>query len=152
MASFSDEAFDTAAFSVTAFDFGSPIPPPAPAAAAAVAPSGGFPAVDRGRTRREITRDRERFGIPDEERIRAEKIARQVAAAQAARLEMDAQKQYDELSRELAIERIETRTEYLEAMNAERSRLIDAEIAVRLRFLREEEEVILLLLMAASAA
>jgi hypothetical protein len=67
-------------------------------------------------------------------------------------LEQDAQKRFEELLRELELQGIEFDARYLEALNIQRERLIDAEIAARLRLIREDEELIILLLMAASVA
>jgi hypothetical protein len=67
-------------------------------------------------------------------------------------LEQDAQKRFDELLRELELQGIEFDARYLEALNIQRERLIDAEIAARLRLIREDEELLILLLMAASVA
>ena len=122
-----------------------PTPPPAPAVQQLI--GGGIP-HDYKRTRRDIARDRERFGIPDHERLVAEAVAAQIAAGQAARLEMDAQKRFDELQRELQLRGIEWQARYLEKMNAERERLIDLEIGKLLRQQMEDEQVILMLLAA----
>jgi len=65
-------------------------------------------------------------------------------------LERDEQKRFEELLRELQLQGIEFDARYLEALNIQRERLIDAEISARYRLIREEEELIILLLMAAS--
>lgn len=146
MASFARAAFSVSAFSVNAFDFDADAATPIPT----TPPSGGFPAADQAqrRTRSDVSRDRERFGLQDE-------IARaiaEVAAQQAERLEQDKQKQFEELNRELELRGIEWDARYLESLNYERERLINAEIGLRLRQrLQDEEELMLLVLMAAAA-
>ena len=122
-----------------------------PVVTTTIQPSGGYPAnPDYGRvkkrTARELGKERERFGIPDKVRIAIEAVA----AQQAARLEQDSQKRFEELERELELRGIEWDARYLESLNAERERLINAEIALRLRQrLKDEEELMLLVLMAA---
>jgi hypothetical protein len=150
MSAFSSTAFSTSAFSVTAFDFGTPTPPPV--VVSTVRPSGGYPNDSyHRRTREQVSRDRKRFGIIDA--LAAEAIA-EVAARQAERLEADKQKQYDELKRELELRRIEWETGYLEALNAERERLISAEIALRIhkKIQQDEEDFIVMALLTAAAA
>ena len=113
-------------------------------------PSGGFPASDgaQRRTRKDISRDRERFGIPDEARLAIEAVA----AQQSQRLEQDKQKQFEELNRELELRGIEFEGRYLESLNVERERLINAEIGLRLRQrMIEDEELMILVMMAAVA-
>ena len=101
------------------------------------------------RTRKDISRERERYGIQDE--LALEAIA-EVAARQAERLEMDAQKRFEELARELELRRIDFDGRYLDAMNVMRERLITEEIAARLhRKLKDEADIILLLMMATGA-
>ena len=115
-------------------------------------PSGGYPIpADRRRSRKEISEARQRLGIEDALAIEA--IA-EVAARQAKRLELDRQKQYDELQGELRLRSIEWQARYLDAMNAERERLIGLEIASRLkaRLRQQEEEELWLLLQIVAAA
>lgn len=95
----------------------------------------------------QISRARKRLGLEDEV---ARAIA-EVAARQAKSLELDAQKRFEELNRELQLRGIEWQVRYLEALNAQREGLIDAEIALRLKEkLRTDEEMIVLMLLAAS--
>ena len=149
MSAFDSNAFSTDAFSVNAFDFGAgPPPPPPPPAAPSIKPSGGFPAAEPRRTKADISRDRERFGIRDEV---ADAIA-QVAAQQAARLEQDAQKRFEELNRELELRGLEWDARYLEELNIQRERLINAEIALRIRQAIMDDEALMLLVMMAAAA
>ena len=127
-----------------------------PVVPAAPRPSGGFPYRDTSRTRKEIAKARERFGIPDQERIAQEALAQrviaEVAKRQADRLERDEQKRFEELSRELALRGIEWDGRHLAALNNARQRIIDAEIGLRLNALRrrEDEEIVLLMLIASS--
>ena len=125
-----------------------PTPPPAPQQS-----SGGLPEYGRRRTRKELAEDRKRFGIIEPQAL---EVIAEVAARQADRLELDRQKQFDELARELQIQRIEWQAGMLEALAEERSRLIDAEIGKRLReqaILRQNEnEIMMLTLIAAAAA
>jgi len=139
-------------WTVTGAGFVPPPPPPAPEPSA-LKPSGGIPA-DQIRTRRDISRARKRFGLDDgaDREVVAATVIADVAARQALVLERDAQKRFEELLRELELQGIEFDARYLEALNIQRERLIDAEIAARLRLLREDEELIILLLMAASVA
>ena len=100
------------------------------------------------RSREDVRRARQRFGVlpPDVQETIAE-----VAARQAARLELDRQKQFDELAGELRLRRLEMRAGYLEALAAERERLIAEEIGRRLRQMLEDEELLLLTLIAAAS-
>ena len=128
---------------------GTPAPPPPPADTTPP-PRGTVPWLsDLGarRTKRDISRERERYGIQDELALAA--IA-EVAARQAERLELDEQKRFEELSRELELRRIEWDARYLEALNVMRERLIGEEIAALMhRKLRDEEDILVLMMMAA---
>ena len=75
-----------------------------------------------------------------------------VAARQAERLETDQQKIFEELLRELQLERISFDLRYLEALNLERQRLITQEIARLLKLKLEEEELMFLMMVAAAIA
>jgi hypothetical protein len=99
----------------------------------------------RRRTPEDLRRERERFGITTE----AQRVISAVAAQQAERLELDAHKRFEELERELEAQQIEWRAEYLTALNAERERLITAEIAARLQAIQKQDELIVLALLAA---
>ena len=106
-----------------------------------------MPYQDR-RSREDIERERERFGIPRE----AQAVINAVAEAQVqVGLRLDEEQRQSQLLRELRLEGIEFRAQYFEALNAERERLIDAEIAYLLR-LQNERDVITLLMLAAAAA
>lgn len=152
MAAFSDTAFNTSAFSIGAFDFGSTPPPvvdvvvPPPAGGGGYNPSQGL--YERPPSRKEISKARERLGLQDKLALAA--IA-EIAARQAERLELDEQKRFEELSRELQLRGIEWEARYLEALNLERGRLIDAEIGRLLKRKLTDETMILMLLAAAAA-
>jgi hypothetical protein len=89
----------------------------------------------------------------EDDEARAQAVIADVAARQAERLELDAQKRFEELSRELQLKGIEWEARYLEALNIQREALIDAEIGARLRArLQGEEELLVLLLMAAASS
>ena len=116
-------------------------------------PSQGYSGHEvQRRTREDVERARERFGIEG----RVQKIIQDVAAQQVARLETDAQKQYDELIRELELRRIEFEARYLEALSTEREKLLDAEIAMRimtrLKQDQQERDILMLLVVAAAAS
>lgn len=125
-----------------------PAPEPTPAAAEERFAGGYTTSVgERRRARKEVSEARSRFGIQDAEALLA---IQEVARRQAERLEMDRQKQYDEMVRELELRRIEYRASYLEALAAERERLITEEIKRRFQ-MQDDEAVILLTLIAAAA-
>mgnify|MGYP001604107185 FL=1 len=65
---------------------------------------------------------------------------------------MDEQQRLEELHRELQLRGIEWDARYLEALNEQRERLLDAEIAQRLRKIREEQELLMFLMLVAAAA
>ena len=64
---------------------------------------------------------------------------------------MDAQKQFEELSRELQLQGIEFDRRYLEALNSYREILLAAEIGRRLRMKIDNEAMMTLLVLAAAA-
>lgn len=114
------------------------------------APSGGYAYSGhevRRRTADDIRRSREEFGVIPKQ---AEEVIGQVALNQAERLEIDQQKRFDELLRELQLRGIEFEARYLEALNAQREALINAEIARRIREKMADEEMLTLLLVAAA--
>ncbi len=105
---------------------------------------GKYAPGDRRRTSTDVLRDRERFGIPPA----ASAVISAVAHRQADSLQTDAQKRFEELSRELELRGIEWRAEYLEELNTRLERLITAEIAARLKLMQQakDEEAMLMLL------
>ncbi len=144
MSAFSDTAFDTSAFSVDAFDFGSvQTPPPTPEVVLPLI-GGGF-TYEYRRPRKSLAKDRERFGIPDIERQIADELVEQIAARQARSLERDEHKRFEELQRELQIRGIQWQAQYLEVMNAKRERLIDEEIATIFQQRQDEETMLLMI-------
>jgi hypothetical protein len=114
----------------------------------AQAPSGGFEIGRRGtlRTREDIRRDRERFGVIP----KAAHVIAQVAAAQADALSLDEQQRLEHLEREIEAQGLVYENRYLELLNVMRERLIAEETGKRLRLLQqiEEETVVTLMLMA----
>ena len=128
-----------------------PVVPPTPQF-----PIGGGYNPSQGRTKQKISRDREKLGLEDElarkSRQAAEQVIREVALRQAEKLELDKQKQFEELSRELKLNKIQWEGQYLQDLNRERERLITLEIATRLKAkLSEEADLMALILLAASS-
>jgi len=126
---------------------GTPVIPPTPPPVVITPQSSGHGFFDYGNRRRtpqELDRDRARFGLPPE----AREIIEAVAVRQVEHLEADPQKRFEELERELQLQKLAWRAEYLEALNAERNRLMDKEIAYRLRQI--DDEAIVTALVAAS--
>ena len=120
--------------------------------AASVTTGGGYVHGERHRSRKEISEARKRLGLEDayEQELAAAIIA-DVAARQAKALELDEQKRFEEITRQFALERIEFRAAHLEALNLERERLINLEIAKLLRKKFDDDEGLLMLLMVAAA-
>lgn len=122
----------------------------------AVNPSGGI--VDTGyarrrKTKEELAKEREKFGIPDEARIAIEAAARrQAEAAQHAQQVQDEQKNFEELHRELQLRRIEWDVRYLEAMNVLREQLIEENRLKAMKAKRDEQDVMTILTAIAAAA
>ena len=120
----------------------SPAPPAtvtAPLIGGGYNPSQGL--YPRPPSREQVSRDRERLGLRDA-------VSLAIAARQAQRLELDAQKRFEELSRELQLRGIQWEARHLESLNAQRERLIDAEIGQRLRRKLDDEMIVLMLLAA----
>ena len=151
MASFDSGAFFTDSFSVNAFDFGGVVPP-APVTPPSFPIGGGIPYPEK-RSKQDISRARRRLGLEDEESLKeteAQRVILEVAQQQAQRLELDKQKQFEELSRELRLRNIEWEGRYLETLNLERERLIEAEISARLKAKlkqqQEDDEIVAILI------
>mgnify|MGYP001561717976 FL=1 len=122
---------------------------PEPAVISGVVPSGGFPARDvfpHPRTPHEIRKEREKWGILP----KTQDIIEGVAQRQAEDLHLDAQQRLEELERELELAGIEWDGKYLTMLNAERERLINAEILERAKLLRNNEDAATLLLLIGS--
>jgi len=107
------------------------------------------------RTKKQISDERKKYGIKD----RIAQVVEEVARKQAQALEIDQQRQEEELSRELKEKEIAWNKKYLDYLNAERSRLIREEISLRLQAkaesdlqkVIEEDELLLLILIAAAS-
>jgi hypothetical protein len=99
------------------------------------------------RTKKQLEEERLRFGIP----LSVQGVIAEVAASQVEILRLDEQQRTEQLQHELKLRGIEWESRYLEALNARREALIDAEIA---RLLRQklDDEMIVLMLIAASLA
>lgn len=78
----------------------------------------------------------------------AAEIIADVAISQAENPQFDEQQRLEHLRGELQLRKITMRSQHLHALNAERQRLIDAEIAKLMKAQIEDEETILLLLAA----
>ena len=101
-------------------------------------PSQGYSGHEvRHRTKDEIRKDREKFGVIPK---RVEEIIERVAERQALEKEHDKQKHYDELIGELRLENIQVESYYLDALSAERERLIGEQIQ-RIEDLRIQVEI-----------
>lgn len=102
------------------------------------------------RTPGDVRTDRARFGI------KARTVIAEVAEQQAKTLEPDAKARFEQLERALQAREIAWNADYLDALNAERDRLISEEISRRLRaMLAEAAELsdirVMLILIAAVA-
>lgn len=67
------------------------------------------------------------------------KVIESVALTQVENLQLDDSQRFQQFHRELEWEGIEFEARYLEALNLERQRLIDAEISQRLKAILEDE-------------
>ena len=114
--------------------------------------SGGYP------TRRTLHKRREPvfadYGTALErlrlDQPKAAEVIQEVAARQAEDAHLDEQQKLDELRAEMRLHGLEMRTQHLAALNAERERLINAEISARIQSLVDAENATLLLMMASS--
>lgn len=98
----------------------------------------------RHRTKEDIRRDREKFGVIPK---RVEKVIQKVAKRQALSDEQDRQKQYDELAGELKLRNLALEAGYFESLALEREVLIAEKVEqMRLKKVR----ILTLLLMAAN--
>lgn len=109
-------------------------------------PSQGYQGHEvRHRTKEDVRKDREKFGVIPQQ------VILDVARRQVERLELDKQKQFEELSRELKLNKLEWEGKYLESLNETRERLITLEIGMRLhKRIQEESDLIMLMLLAAN--
>ena len=119
--------------------------------AATPRPSGGIPAPGFGILH---ALPRRRRLEEDEELSRREKEAlAAIAAQQVELLRLDEAQRAQHAREELRLRGLEADTRLMEALNAERERLIDLQIAILLhRKMRDDADVIALLLIAASLA
>ena len=100
--------------------------------------------------KRDIHAARERFGIPDETVVAIHEIAVRQADTLSV-LRMDEQQRFEELNRELKFRGIEWQAKYLEALNTQRERLIDAELAERFRLMLGKQKIVVLLMLLAAS-
>jgi hypothetical protein len=134
------------------YDLGGAAPPAA--AVVPERPAGGWP--ERGRRKKlhlptyptdaELRKQREEWGILP----KAEAIISAVAQRQAEAAKYDEQRYFEELTRELELQNIEFEGKYLESLNVQREKLIDAEIGrlLKEKFDNEDMEIILMLVAA----
>ncbi len=109
-------------------------------------PSQGYSGHEvQKRTKEDIRRDRERFGVIPKQ---VEKVINEVAQRQALRDEQDKQKQYDELAGELKLQNLDLEARYLEALGLQREALI----LQKMEEMRVRKVQILALLLLAAAA
>ena len=87
--------------------------------------------------------------IKDEKEVQqiAVEVIEAVAQRQAQTLVSDEQQRFDELSRELELTGIAWEARYLEALNALREQLIQAEIEKRLRIRQMNEQTLIAMLL-----
>ena len=104
--------------------------------------SGGWLPHQRYQTPEEIRERREELGILPR------RVIHDVAARQVENPILDEQQRFEELLRELELNSIQYEARYLTALNAERERLLDAEI-YRLFEQRREDDAVALILIAA---
>ena len=110
-------------------------------------PSQGYSGHEtRRRTPEDVRRIREELGIIPR------RVIEEVATRQVERLEVDEQKIFDELYREIELKGLQWEARYLEALNAQRELLINEEIARRLQQGINNEATMMLLVMAAACA
>ena len=109
---------------------------------------GAFPG-----TNEEIDREIDRLtggeihqGVPK----RVERIIETVAARQLSNLHLDDLQRIEELQRELLIEDIVWHSRYLEILENQRRRLIDAELTRLLKKIQAEEDTVMLLVLVSS--
>ena len=76
-------------------------------------------------------------------------IIERIAQRQIEDLTVDEEKRFEELERELEVKGIEWEGRYLEALNARREHLIEAEISDLLRAKMDEQEAMFLIVLAA---
>lgn len=131
-----------------------PPPPTIPDVVSGVPVGGGYNPSQglypRPPSKKEISKARARLGLQDGiAHQEAAAVIAEVAARQAKAKEQDKQKQLEELSRELQLRNITWESGYLEALTAERERLLEIVVAEKLLLRSIEEAIGALLLIAA---
>ena len=114
-----------------------------------VVPSGGRPQLtlrDEAQRQYRERQKRQKLQLIQAAREAIEEVARR----QVERLELDEQKRFEELERELSLRSVEWEARYLDLLNEERESLIDEEIGRLLRRKIAEEDELLLILLDAS--
>ena len=141
MAAFASAAFSTSAFSALAFSFDSIVVAPA------IRGTDGYHGHDElGR----LHREREKVERSAELRA-AEQVIADVAARQAADYRLDDAQRQQELQGELRIRGIEMRSAHLEALSAQREKIIRDELQALFRKRQDDEDIAVLFLLAGSA-
>lgn len=136
-------------------NFGGVTPPTPPPIVIPPQPSGGWPTPGKRKklhlptypTDAEIRKQREDWGILP----KTAAIISAVAQRQAEAAQYDEQRYFEELSRELQLQGIEWESKYLELLNTQRVKLIDAELArlLKIQIDNEDMEIIIAITMAA---
>ncbi len=122
-----------------------PATPTTPKGGGGFHPSQGYSGHEvQKRTKEDIRRDREKFGVIPK---RVEEVISEVAQRQALRDEQDKQKQYDELAGELKLQNLELEARYLESLALQREVLI----ADKIEEMRRKKVLITTLLLLAAA-
>ena len=119
-----------------------------PAGGGGYHPSQGLPPSvhARAKTKEQTRKERELYGLLP----KVEQVLESVAESQVSRLELDQQKQYEELTRELELQGISFESRYLEILANIRESLIEAEIKDRFKRINEEGDVLTMLMAIAS--
>jgi len=107
--------------------------------------TGGYFDYGRRRDPDDIRRSREKFGVIPPQ---AQSIIDAVAERQTQDLRLDEQQRLEELAGELKLAGIEYQSHYLELLNDQRQRMIDAEIGRRIMALQEENAIRLLIMVS----
>ena len=110
-------------------------------------PSQGYGGHEvRHRTKEDVRRDREKFGVIPK---RVEKVIQEVAARQAQSDEQDKQKQYDELAGELKLRNLALEAGYFDSLALEREVLVAEKLEKVEQMRLNKVRILTLLLMAA---
>ena len=127
---------------------------PPPVAVVVPQPSGGWPIPGKRKklhlpaypTAEQLRKQREELGILP----KTAAIIESVAQRQAAAMRYDEQRYFEELNRELELQGIEFEGRYLESLNIQRIKIIDAEIGrlLKIQLDKEDMEVIIAIVAA----